>query len=300
MGFLFTTTELLESIKDRAHAPASQSTYTTARLLSIASDELLTYVVPMILSTQEDYYVTYKDYTATGTTSFTLPDRAIGGKLKDVVLVNSAGDEAGGVKRIDQSQRDQVSGLYCFLRGNNLILSETAIQPTLRIYYHTRPSRLIELTDCGKVTSLGASSVDLDLVPSDYTTSVTYDVVSGTAPHPVRQLDVTATVVEGTTVTFATLPTVSINDYLCASGESPVVQCPYELVGLLAQKVACKIMEAQGDLQGLQASSAELARMEKAAFKLLEPRIDSQTTKVLNRGSDLRGLPRKWSYINRV
>lgn len=299
MGFLFTTTQLLESIKDRAHAPESQSTYTATRLLSIASDELLTYIVPLILSTQEDYYVTYKDYTATATTSFTLPDRAIGGKIKDVVLVNSAGDETG-VKRIDQSQRDQVSGTYCFLRGNNLLLSDTVTEPTLRIYYHTRPSRLIELTDCGKVTSLGASSVDLDLVPSDYTTSVTYDVVSGTAPHPVRQLDVTSTLISGTTVTFATLPTVSINDYLCTSGESPVVQCPYELVGLLAQKVACKMMEAQGDLQGLQASSAELARMEKAAFKLLEPRIDSQTTKVLNRGSDLRGLPRKWSHINRV
>lgn len=125
-------------------------------------------------------------------------------------------------------------------------------------------------------------------------------MVSGTAPHPVRQLDVTATAVAGTTVSFATLPTVSINDYLCTSGESPVVQCPYELVGLLAQKVACKIMEAQADLQGLQASSAELARMEKAAFKLLESRIDSQNVKVLNRGSDLRGLPRKWSYINRT
>lgn len=170
MGFLFTTTELLESIKDRAHAPDSQSTYTTARLLSIASDELLTYIVPMILSTQEDYYVTYKDYTATGTTSFTLPDRAIGGKLKDVVLLQDSTTEIP-VKRVDQSQKDNLSGQYCWLRGNTLLLNIAPTQPTLRIYYHTRPSRLIELTDCGKVTSLGASSVDLDLVPSDYTTS---------------------------------------------------------------------------------------------------------------------------------
>jgi hypothetical protein len=299
MAFLSTTSDLIEAIKNRAHVPDSQSTYTDARMLSIASDELLTFVVPMVLGTHEDYYVTYKDYAISGT-SYTLPARAIGGKLRDVVTLNGDSLETP-IRRVDPSQQDYVGGTYCWLRGNKLLLSTTPTgQSTLRLYYHTRPNRLIELTSCGRVTAVGATTIDLDLVPSTFTTSETFDVVSGDQPHPIRASDLSITNVVGTTITFATLPDVEIGDYFCLAGESPVVQAPYETVPLLAQRVACKIMEAEGDLSGLKPSLIELDRMEKAAFKLLEPRIDGQNLKIIGRGSDLRNLPRRWGYIYRT
>jgi hypothetical protein len=299
MAFLTTTSDLIDSIKDRAHVPASQSTYTDARMLSIASDELLTYVVPMVLGTQEDYYVTYKDYTVSGTT-YTLPARAIGGKLRDVCTVNGD-DVETPIKRMDQSQQDYIGGLNFKLRGNKLILSfEPTGQTALRLYYHTRPNRLIELTSCGRVTAVGATSIDLDVVPSTFTDSETYDVVSGDQPHPIKASDLSITGVVGTTISFSTLPEVSIGDYFCIAGQSPVVQAPYETVALLAQRVACKIMEAEGDLAGHKASTAELQRMEKAAYALLEPRVDGQSLKILNRGSDIRNSPRRWGYIYRT
>lgn len=298
MAFLTTTDDLIEAIKDRAHVPDSQSTYTDARMLSIASDELMTYIVPFVLSTHEDYYTTSKDYAISGT-SYTLPSRAIGGKLKDIVTV-SATDLETGVPRFDRSQQEYISGLYCYFQGNKVFLSYVPMaQTTLRLYYHCRPSRLVEVTSCGRVTAVGTTTIDLDLVPSTFTTAAAYDVVSGDQPHPLQASDLTVTNVSGTTITFSTLPTVAVGDYFCLAGEAPVVQTPYELVTLLAQRVACKIMEAEGDMNGLAASTKELDRMERAAFKLLEPRVDSQTLKVFNRGSDIRNLPRRWGYISR-
>jgi hypothetical protein len=298
MAFLTTTSDLLESIKDRAHVPASQSTYTNARFLELASEELWTYIVPMVLSTQEDYYVTTKDYTISGT-SYTLPPRAIGGKLRDVVLVNSSGQELS-VPRMDLSNQDVQRGTYFWLQGNKIRFAEAPTQPTLRVYYHIRPSQLIELTSCGRVTSVGSSTIEVDVAPSTFTTARAYDVVSGEAPHTLKQMDLAVTNVSGTTITFATLPDVAVGDYFCLAGEAPVVQTPYELIPLLAQRVAVKVMEAEGDLQGQQASQAALQRMEKAAFNLLQPRVDGEPQKIFNRSSDIRRLPRKWGFTYRM
>lgn len=297
MGFLYTTSDLIESIKDRAHTPDAQSTYTNARILSIATDELLSYIVPMILSTQEDYYVTSQDYTTSGT-SYTLPDRALGGKIKDVVVVNSTGDELN-VPRIDRTQRDWIVGTVCWVQGNAVIFREVPDRPTVRIYYHIRPNRLCELTEAGTISAVGATTLDVGVAPATFVAGARFDVIGQTAPHWLQSRSVVSTGVSGSVVSFATLPTAAVGDYLSLAGTSPVVQCPYELVPLLAQKVACKIMEAEGDLRGWEASAQELLRMEKAAFKLLEPRIDTQSMKIIHRGSDIRNAPRRWGYYNR-
>ena len=55
-----TTEDLLDKIKRRSFIPVSQSTFTDAEILKIATEEMVGIIVPTILNAREEYYV-YKD-----------------------------------------------------------------------------------------------------------------------------------------------------------------------------------------------------------------------------------------------
>lgn len=283
--FKVTTADLIESVVDRSHVPTNQETFPPERLLRLATEEMWTRLVPLVLSTQEDYYVTYQDYDG-GEVSYTLPSRAIAGKLKDLVLVNSLGEERS-VARVSPSQRQYHSGEAFFLRADQIVFLE-APSDTVRAYFHIRPNYLVETTECGRITSVGVSSIEIDSAPSTFVDTATFDIVQSAGARKLVAMNQSVTIV-GTTVTFTTLPEgIAVGDYLCLAGESPVVQLPFELIPVLAQRVAEKAMEADGDREGSNAAKKELLDMERSALLMLEPRVDDEPKKVINPHSAAR------------
>src|SRR5512147_634259 len=85
----WTTTDLVASIRRRTGMPAAQATYTAAELLAIATDELWSYVVPFVLSQQEDYWLRHaEEPLVDGVYTYPIPTRAVGAKLREVLLLD--------------------------------------------------------------------------------------------------------------------------------------------------------------------------------------------------------------------
>jgi hypothetical protein len=85
-----------------------------------------------------------------------------------------------------------------------------------------------------------------------------------------------------------------IGDQIAFAGESCIPQIPDELHSVLAQRVVCRIMEAQGDQAGLQAANGKLADMEARMGSLIDNRSDGNPQKVNNLRSPLRNAKLRW------
>jgi hypothetical protein len=68
------------------------------------------------------------------------------------------------------------------------------------------------------------------------------------------------------------------------AGESCIPNVPTELHAILAQRVACRVLEAIGDTQSLQNANSKLQEMEGKAGVILDSRVEGAVHKVVNRG----------------
>lgn len=79
-----------------------------------------------------------------------------------------------------------------------------------------------------------------------------------------------------------------IGDTVVAADTTIYPNVPTELHSMLAQRVACRCLEALGDQQGLAAANAKLAEMELKTGSLIDNRIEGAPLKVVNRHGFLR------------
>ena len=70
-------------------------------------------------------------------------------------------------------------------------------------------------------------------------------------------------------------------DYVCAEGESPVVQLPVELHPLLVQRVVMKVLEANGGKQ-FDRAKAVCDEMLKDVHSMLAPRSEGSPRYLIN------------------
>ena len=79
-----------------------------------------------------------------------------------------------------------------------------------------------------------------------------------------------------------------IGDVLAAVEECIIPNIPTELHSMLAQRIACRCLEAMGDAQGLAMANQKLAEMEVKTGQLLSNRVEGAPLKVVNRHGFLR------------
>lgn len=288
----FTTTALLSSLKRRGMLPSTSETLSTSDFLAIATEELQTYVFKLLLATREEFAVASHDLSVvSGTAAYKLPSRAVGGKLRDVLLYDAS--HGGGyvsLQRIEPAMglagNGGIEGYY--LQGDDVVFSPTpASSVTVRLTYFRRPSALVATTAAGAITAIntGTKVVTYTAGPAFSSTSALYDLVRGKPPFTVIGQDLAVTAANGsTTVTFtATLPTdLAVGDYVCLAGESPVAQVPVELHPLLSQRTVYKCLEALGDDKSVAAGEAA-DRMRLDAVTLLTPRVEGAARPIVNR-----------------
>lgn len=77
-------------------------------------------------------------------------------------------------------------------------------------------------------------------------------------------------------------------DYICSQFECIIPQIPSDLHSLLAERTVARILEAQGDMQGLQAANAKIGDMESRQATMMQNRAEGSPRKVFNRNSLLR------------
>lgn len=300
----FTTTDLIRSIKVKGQIPTSQNTFSTTDMLALADDEILTGIVPLIMSARESYFQATSDVTiVSGTAAYPIPERAIGDKLKEVQIV----DASGNVSDLNRTEVESAAGYSTssgqpsafYLDGTDIVLVPTPNMSgySLRLTYFRRPGTLVAITAAGTITAIDTAlkQVTISSSPTTFTTSQTFDLVKAKPGFKTLAMDQAITAIGSNVITFTNaLPSgLAVGDFVTLSTQSPVPQIPVEFHSVLALRVAVAILRSLGHEKEADSKQKELDKIEAAALGLISPRVEGEakriisTNGVLNPGGNL-------------
>jgi len=303
MARYMTSSTLIDSVVSRAMLPINQVTFKNADFLRFATEELDMAIIPFVLQYHEDYFLTYVDIPLeSGKNKYTIPYRAVGNKLRDVAFLDNAAVYEMTRVTIDDISYYQYGGGNAFtstgfrvfyIQNNEIVLlPENMPNPTgsLRVSFYIRPNQLVDESRIATVTSVNPSTgeVGVSSVPSNITLGVDLDILQTKSPHKILKFDVQATNIDTVNkiITFAIndLPSnLAVGDQISLAEECCIPQIPTDLHSMLAQRVACRCLEALGDQAGLQAANTKLAEMEQKGATLIDDRVEGAPMKVNNR-----------------
>ncbi len=291
----YTTTSLLDAIKRRSFAPANQLTFTDVELLAIADEVMRVDLLPDILKVREEFFVSYTDTAITaGQKAYSISARAVGLLLRDVHYVVGTDVKADFPrKEPEQFTSDALGSPTAFaLRNNTILLDPTpgTTVGTLRQLFFLAPGDLVALTAAAVVASIDTltSTVTLTAIPSTWSTGNVFDLIRQDGGQEPIAIDQTSTLVSGSTITFASLPsapfTVRVGDYVALAGQTPLPHMPPNYRDVLAQGVAAEVLDMSNQ-PGSERARKRYDEMRKTAQTLITPRVQ---------GEDRLITPRNW------
>jgi len=295
-GIDYTTDALLENTRTNCLTPEADALFTDTRLLSVLSFEQMTTLVPQIMKTQEEYFVHIYDVLLSTSTdgTYPIPDRAVGKKLRDVALVDAAGNEQyitrinpADVKFMSPSvtaQTNWVNGFYLQNNSVKLFAGIPAQYVYIRYRYYRRPNNLCATDAAAQVTAIdiGTLTVTCGSVPGDWVVTDTVDIISQHPSFDSLADDTAITAINNSDVTLTALPAnLEVGDWLSLSGTTPIPQLPYEAHPVLGQLGACKALEAMGDAN-VEMAWARYKQMSSDFYTSITPRTDSPAQKIVS------------------
>lgn len=285
--------------------PSVQALFDDSDLLTILDFELQSKIVPMMDNQSEEYGVYIKDIPYNiSVRNYPLPAlRSVGGKLRGVSFVDSNNNEIRlpRLRPEDIMSNVNATGLAInpalwgfYLQNNTVVLylgsfsgSSSSFQ-LLRLRYMRQPNQLVLVAAAARVSNITGNVVTVTNVPGTYTTSQTYDMISGTPGFDALQDDSVCTNITGLTMTFNAIPvdelgnpTLKAGDWICLSGQAPVAQIPYAPgYALLLQLAAAKCLEIHGDMQGFNIAMSQAADMKNYFISVISPRVDANVIRL--------------------
>lgn len=152
-----TSNQLIEDVKRKISFPISQATFTEEDVLSFANDEMMISQVPSVLQFHEEYFTTVKQVNIqSGISRYSIPDRAIGMKLRDLFYVDSNGNmfEMTKIEEEHKASFQFTSGggsatnYTFFLEGNDIVLQPSVTSGgesgSLLFVFYLRPNQLVK------------------------------------------------------------------------------------------------------------------------------------------------------------
>lgn len=314
--------DLLTSIKLRAAVPLAQVSFSDQDLLNFASEEIDLKVVPSILSVREEYYVTTERVPLVANQSaYSIPYRAIGGRVRFVYLESTDGTihplAQIAMEHLPDYQVSSFSyrqsGFY--LENDKLVLlppmdNASSATGNLIIKYYMKPNKVVESSRGGQIKSIAtnplvATQTDIEVhddLPANITASSEVDFIQSKSNHKTKGFDVIVQAIPSKkilTINTSDLPSdLVVGDFVCSAGESVIPQVPSELQVMVAQAVACRVLEAIGDTQGLANATAKLSEMEVKLLAVVDSRVEAPGKKAVNTNSFInnRRRVRRWNY----
>lgn len=308
MARYYTSNTLVTSAIRRAMLPTTQVTFKEEDFLAFANEEMDTAVIPYVLSFHEDYFLFPEDVPLENNVSkYGIPYRAVGNKLRDVDFKDT-GSNLYEMTRISvedipyyqtNGNTTGMSPLRAFYIQNNEVCLSPEInfqgQGWLRMYYYIRPSSLVSEDRALVVNSIDRTTgqIAVENLSNIYAIGALADFIQVKSPHKCLSIDNSILNVDTTNnvITFdpGVIPAkLTIGDHICLAEECIIPQIPTDLHSMLAQRIACRCLEALGDAQGLQAANAKLAEMELKLGTVIDDRVEGAPLKVVNRHSALR------------
>lgn len=267
----------------------------------MADEEMSMTMAPIVRNASSEFWVAHTDQAiVSGTASYRIPARAMGGSLRDVTFVNDSGSEVSlpqlpmeeAIRFRNSSSGWWQSGMAFFMEGDKITLlpSPTQAAGYLRMYYVRRPNRLVAVSAAATITSVASNVYTASGgVPSTMSTTTALDLVDASPNFDWLTVDNTPTGKTGTTITFASAVSEAVaGDYICLANESCVLQLPVELQPILVNAVVVRVLEALGDREGMVAAELKLQRQSEVIVSLLTPRVQGEAPRIINRSSPLR------------
>ncbi len=307
-----TTTDFLASVKRNVTMPANQIRFTNADILAMADEQTQILMLPLITSLRQEFFVVKEDVTInSGQARYKIPYRATGRTLREIKIKGATDNSLvytipyvvpeDTQYFLNNNARGQVQGYT--MRGDEIVLLPVPYpnpSQVMELYYELAPSKLVEVSDAGVITSCDYNTgiVVLEGAVTDFATGQTMDIIDGRSGNSVTAIDIVNTNVSSNNVTFdpADFPTapntVTAGDYLALSNESPVLQLPNEAHMVLVQATTVKLLEAQGDFEGMGIAEKKLAQGMEALAKLITPRVEANVPTINN----INGLGRNSSF----
>jgi hypothetical protein len=284
------TNYLIPAIKRRLMVPTTQATFQAADFLAVLNAELQSEVVPLLMSVREEYFVAETDVDVTaGTAAYDIPERAIGGDLRDVLMVASDGTTRNLVRLEPEAAVGWPAGdgtpAGFVLKDEQVVLypAPSGTTEQLRLSYHRRPGVLVDVADVATVSSSTATAVTaVASAPASFTTSAPLDFIRGAPQFRTLSAEVTPSAVSGTSITITTPSGLAAGDYLALAGESPVAQVPLELLPVLVLRACIVIATALGDREMAGMVSGELQAKQQSALTLIANRVKGEQRKMPN------------------
>lgn len=305
----YDTVELIKNIKRRCSVPTSQLTFTNEDFALLANDELQGEVVPLIMSTREEYFVEEHDVSAPADGVIEIPDDAVGAKLRSVcylsqtsplVLINLPRIDLDVVAGVGFNNFNTIAGFY--VQGNDIILYPNTSVPQntqMRLYFYKRTLVLTDDANYGRVTSVDpmTNSVVLNFVPYDWATDTKLNAVSSVPNFKITNSEMTIVSVSSPSLILDTVEGIEVGDYISGLGYSAVPQVPVEAHPYLAQLTAVKCLEGLGDAEGMKNAQAKADLLKENLLTMISQRVDGSVKKVMSPDGGLRlqtGIKRRW------
>jgi hypothetical protein len=267
-------------------------------------DDLSLVLVPLLKKAQQDYLVYNVDVPiVNGQSAYTMPPRAVGNALRDVVLVDSSGNEVALNNLMREYIKVQfpfnfVPSIWSFgqyVTANEINLYNTLIQSytsySLRFITERRPGGLTLSTNCGQVTAITNKVLTLSNVDPAWTTATTFDIINQLPPFQSRGDDLTINTIAGQQITFDSVPTsVKKGDWVCPAMLSCIPQIPYEFFPLLTELTVASVGEGLDMSQLIATAKAKIQVYTENAAALARPRVTGSPRVIINRDSMGRGF----------
>jgi hypothetical protein len=281
----YTTSDLLASVKTKAMIPLNQDTFTENDIFSLATEELQSYIMPLVMSVREEYYLFEEDIDiVSGVSGYRIPSRAIGSRLRDVVLLSS-GNSTSSLPRLtpEETVGTKPTTPAFSLRSETIILhpKPTNSSDKLRLSYFIRPSKLVNTLRVASILSIDttAKTVTVSNVPSNMTVSSKIDLIPGKGGCIPLAIDQDISSIVNNVITLNSIPgDLVAGDDIVLAEESSRISAPIEFRTLLEQAVVIKILEALGDTEGLRNALTKLSQQEKHMLTLISPRVEGEPT----------------------
>lgn len=293
------TSELLDLIKQTAAIP-SQATFSDQQLLDFATDEMKAKLYPLITSVREDYFLVEEDLPiVSGQQLYSVPERAIGGKLAEVNWTNG-NDRIYNLTRVATGQEAMLEFSLGSGRPQSFGMQGSKIKifprPSssdgfLRVSFYQRPNKLVLVDNACRVTNVSGNDLTVSAITdSRFVTSALVDIVDDTYGFDTLLKNKAILNIAGQviTVTDASLSEVEIGDYVCIRLESPVIQMPLEATSLLVTLASKRVLEAQNDSANVKLLMERAMEQKQDLINLMSPRVENESKKVINPYSFLR------------
>jgi hypothetical protein len=296
MGIVKTSTDLIRLVKNKASIPDDSSDLNTI-LLETLNEELLN-LLPKILKVHEEFYVVDVDTTlVSGTSSYIIPHRAIGNKLRNISIKDS-NNNFTKLTEIDlEDLPDCNYNKYSFyLKRNKVVFPYTTNTGTLVMNIYLRPNELVVNTRAATILAIDTDTGIITFsatMPTHFAASINYDFVCKNSPCSILEYDKTASAINisGKTLTFTTtdLPSdLTVGDYITISEETIVPQIPTEMISLLITNTAMNYLDSIGDFDAAAKLSKKIQKQEIDIDTIIDNRSEGTPKKVVNINSFFR------------